>query len=77
MEYECAVGQMFRALPALSGICQYRRDTLPEDALYVAVSTHPGSSERRALASEPVLFAGELSGGCTVVIVKTQGNDHL
>jgi hypothetical protein len=42
MEYECGLEEMFRDLTALSGICQYHRDTLPEDALQVALSKHRG-----------------------------------
>jgi hypothetical protein len=42
MEYECGLEEMFRDLPALGGICQYHRDTLPEDALQVALSKHRG-----------------------------------
>ncbi len=40
MEYEIGLEEMFRSYPALSGICQYHQDTLPEEALQVAVSTH-------------------------------------
>src|SRR5580698_5645455 len=40
MEYECGLEEMFRDLPALSGICQYHRDTLPDQALHVALSKH-------------------------------------
>jgi hypothetical protein len=42
LEYECGLEEMFHDLPELSGICQYHRDTLPEDALQVAVSKHRG-----------------------------------
>ena len=42
MEYECGLEEMFRDRPALGGICQYHRDTLPEDALQVALSKHRG-----------------------------------
>jgi hypothetical protein len=42
MEYECGLEEMIRDRPALGGICQYDRDTLPDDALYVAVSKHRG-----------------------------------
>jgi hypothetical protein len=41
MAYECGLEQMFRELPALSGICQYHLDTLPAEALHVAASKHP------------------------------------
>jgi len=40
LEYECGLEEMFRELPALSGICQYHLDTLPDAALRVAVSKH-------------------------------------
>lgn len=40
MEYECGLEKMFRSYPALSGICQYHQDTLPDDALHVALSSH-------------------------------------
>jgi hypothetical protein len=40
MEYECGLENMFRNQPALSGICQYHQDTLPEDALQAALSRH-------------------------------------
>ena len=33
---------MFGDLPALSGICQYHRDTLPDNALQAALSKHGG-----------------------------------
>jgi hypothetical protein len=42
MAYECGLEEMFRDLPELSGICQYHRDTLPDDALHVALSKHRG-----------------------------------
>jgi len=31
LEYECGLEEMFRDLPALSGVRQYHRDTLPDD----------------------------------------------
>ncbi len=40
MEYECGLEKMFGSHPALSGICQYHQDTLPDDALQVALSRH-------------------------------------
>jgi hypothetical protein len=40
MEYECDLEEMIRNLPSLGGICQYHRDTLPDNALRVAVSKH-------------------------------------
>jgi hypothetical protein len=42
LAYECGLEEMFRNCPALSGICQYHRDTLPEDALRAALSKHRG-----------------------------------
>jgi len=41
MEYEVGLEEMFRSHPALSGVCQYHQETLPEQALPVALSTHP------------------------------------
>ena len=41
VEYEIGLEEMFRSHPALSGVCQYHQDTLPEEALHVALSTHP------------------------------------
>ncbi len=41
MAYEGGLEEMFRELPALSGICQYHLETLPAEALYVAASKHP------------------------------------
>ena len=41
MAYESGLEDMFRDLPAFSGVCQYHRDTLPDEALYVAISKHP------------------------------------
>ena len=40
LEYECGLEQMFQTHPSLAGICQYHRDTLPDSALSVALSTH-------------------------------------
>jgi hypothetical protein len=40
MEYECGLEILFRRHPALSGICQYHQDTLPDDTLHVALSRH-------------------------------------
>jgi hypothetical protein len=42
LEYECGLEEMFRDRPALSGICQYHRDTLPDEVLHVALSKHRG-----------------------------------
>jgi MEDS: MEthanogen/methylotroph, DcmR Sensory domain len=41
MDYECGLEEMFREYPALSGICQYHLDTLPDEALHAAASKHP------------------------------------
>ena len=41
MEYEIGLEEMFRSHPALSGVCQYHQETLPEEALRVALATHP------------------------------------
>ncbi len=40
MEYECGLERLIRGQPALSGICQYHQDTLPDDTLHVALSRH-------------------------------------
>jgi DcmR-like sensory protein len=40
MEYECGLEKMFRSHLTLSGICQYHQDTLPDDAVHVALSRH-------------------------------------
>jgi hypothetical protein len=40
LEYECGLENLFRALPELSGICQYHSDTLPTAALETALYTH-------------------------------------
>jgi hypothetical protein len=42
LEYECGLEEMLHDVPELSGICQHHRDTLPDDALQVAVSKHRG-----------------------------------
>jgi len=41
-EYEYALEELFEKQPALSGICQYHRDTLPVGALQNALYTHQG-----------------------------------
>jgi hypothetical protein len=41
LEYECGLEEMFRTQPAISGICQYHQDTLPEEALRVSMTRHP------------------------------------
>jgi MEDS: MEthanogen/methylotroph, DcmR Sensory domain len=40
LEYECGLEDLFTKLPALSGICQYHRDTLPLPAIQDALYTH-------------------------------------
>jgi MEDS: MEthanogen/methylotroph, DcmR Sensory domain len=40
LEYECGLEEMFGSHPALSGVCQYHQDTLPDNALHVALSRH-------------------------------------
>jgi len=41
LDYECGLERLFQAKPALSGICQYHKDTLPTDILRDALLTHP------------------------------------
>ena len=40
LAYECGLEVLFRSRPALSGICQYHQDTLPEESLQVALLKH-------------------------------------
>jgi hypothetical protein len=40
LEYECGLEKLFRIQPALSGICQYHKDTLPLDIIGNALYTH-------------------------------------
>jgi hypothetical protein len=40
LAYECGLEVLFRNQPALSGICQYHQDTLPEDSVHIALSKH-------------------------------------
>jgi hypothetical protein len=40
LAYESGLEEMFVHYPALSGICQYHRDTLPDDAIGIALSEH-------------------------------------
>jgi hypothetical protein len=40
LQYECGLERLFRKLPALSGICQYHKDTLPLDMIGNALYTH-------------------------------------
>jgi hypothetical protein len=65
MEYECGLEEMFRNLPTLSGICQYHRDTLPEDALQVALSKHRGIYLNETLSRiNPMLSARRPPNNC-------------
>ena len=50
MEYEIGLEEVFRSHPALSGVCQYHQETLPEDAIHVALSTHPAVYVNATLA---------------------------
>lgn len=40
MEYERRLEEFMQTNPALSGICQYHRDTLPPNAVLTALETH-------------------------------------
>ena len=40
MEYECGLEQLFQKIPQLSGICQYHRETLPDDIVQQGLFTH-------------------------------------
>lgn len=40
-EYEWRLEEFFRRQPAISGICQYHCDTLPETAMQQGVAMHP------------------------------------
>lgn len=40
LEYEQGLEKLFHTHPALSGICQYHRDTVPDHALQTAFRTH-------------------------------------
>jgi hypothetical protein len=40
LQYECGLEKLFRIQPALSGICQYHKDTLPLDMIGNALYTH-------------------------------------
>jgi len=40
LEYECGLEELFRKHPALCGICQYHKDTLPIDVIKQALYTH-------------------------------------
>ncbi len=40
LEYECRLDALLRENPAISGICQYRRDVLPAEAIQTALYTH-------------------------------------
>ena len=50
LEYEYALEELFKKQPALSGICQYHRDTLPIDAVQNALYTHQGVYVNEALS---------------------------
>jgi hypothetical protein len=40
LEYELGLEKVFRQYPALCGICQYHRDTMPVSAIQTALQTH-------------------------------------
>jgi hypothetical protein len=40
LAYEIGLEAVFRSRPALSGVCQYHQDTLPEDFIQVALLKH-------------------------------------
>jgi hypothetical protein len=42
LEYEWALEEFMHANPQMSGICQYRSDLLPREAMRHGVITHPG-----------------------------------
>jgi hypothetical protein len=50
VEYEIGLEEMFRSHAALSGVCQYHQETLPEEAIHVALSTHPAVYINETLA---------------------------
>lgn len=39
-EYECGLEKTLRKNPALSGVCQYHRDTMPDELIKDALCTH-------------------------------------
>lgn len=41
LDYEWRLEELFRRYPALSGICQYHKDTLPDDVMRQGLVTHP------------------------------------
>jgi hypothetical protein len=41
LKYECGLEKLFQTQPAISGICQYHRDTLPLYIMHDALLTHP------------------------------------
>jgi MEDS: MEthanogen/methylotroph, DcmR Sensory domain len=49
LEYEYALEEFMKRNLALSGICQYHRDTLPPAALLAALHTHNGVSFNETL----------------------------
>ncbi len=40
LEYERGLDELFRTLPALEGVCQYRKDSVPQEALVDMLYTH-------------------------------------
>ena len=40
LEYECGLEELLQKHPALGGICQYRRQSLPASAIQAALYTH-------------------------------------
>lgn len=40
LEYEWRLEELFQALPTLSGLCQYHRDTLPADIVHQGLQAH-------------------------------------
>jgi hypothetical protein len=57
LAYECGLEEMFREYPALSGICQYHLDTLPDEALHVAASKHASVYLNETLSRVNPLYA--------------------
>jgi hypothetical protein len=41
LEYERRLEELMQKNPALSGVCQYHRDTLPPQAIEAALEVHP------------------------------------
>jgi len=59
MEYECGLEEMFRQHPALSGICQYHRDTMPEESLQAALERHPAIYWNETLSRVNPFYASD------------------